>query len=516
MKESQEEQTPPDGRADVSGRDKVTRNVLVSWVGQFVFVIFGFILPRLIDDNLGQVSLGVWDFAWTIVSYMNFAMLGIGSAVNNFVASHRAAGETGRLNQVVSSVFIIQIGIALLVAAMTFYIYRSLPAWFPDRFGGQLEEIRYVLLMLGLSLSIQMSLDSFRGVMTGCHRWDIHYTINSSQYFCSASTMLVVLANGHGLREIAQAYLIVSALFELARIYFTHRVCPELCIKLKFANLADMRRVTRFGIKNLILGIGPLIVLQTISIMVVSSLGPAALAIMTRPIALLKHIEAFVIKVGHIVSPTISSLKRLGDMNELRIFALRMSKLGWAMGIPPVVFMLVYGSDVISIWMGADYVVAPVIFVVSASYLFTVAISPSVRILIGLDLHGRVAKLSLIMYVLALLIGIPIISLSGWSLFKAVSLLAATRFLFGMVIVPYHVAKALNMGVFSYLYQAAGSAVAVGSVSFLVLTLVRNWQENPLAIELFTGMAVLLGLVSVLYWMFVVPQDLRNEIKARF
>lgn len=501
--------------AEISGRDRVTRNVLISWAGQFVFVIFGFVLPRLIDDNLGQVSLGVWDFAWAIVSYMNFAMLGIGSAVNNFVASHRAAGEVSRLNQVVSSVFVIQVGIALLVAGMTFYIYKNLPAWFPDRVGEQQEEIQYVLLMLGISLSIQMSLDSYRGVMTGCHRWDVHYILNSTQYFCSASTMLILLVTGHGLREIAQAYLIVSALFELARIVLAHRVCPELKTQLRLANWADMRKVTRFGVKNLMLGIGPLIVLQTISIMVVTSLGPATLAIMVRPIALLKHIEAFVIKIGHVVSPTISSLTRLGDQRQLRKFALRMARVGWALGIPPVVFMLVYGSDVITIWMGADYAATTVIEIVSVAYLFTVANSPSVRILIGLNRHGGVAKTSMIMYALILLVGIPVIGLGGWSLIKAVSLLAVSRFLFGVVIVPYYVGKALNMGPMNFLYRTAGAVVSVGGICFVVLNVVRNWQESSLAVELMTGMGVLLGLLIILYWLFVIPQDMRNDIKTR-
>ena len=54
--------------ASLNGRDRLVSNVIWSWAGHLVFVISGFLMPRLIDSHIGQVSLGVWDFCWSIVT----------------------------------------------------------------------------------------------------------------------------------------------------------------------------------------------------------------------------------------------------------------------------------------------------------------------------------------------------------------------------------------------------------------------------------------------------------------
>ena len=64
---------------DLTGRTRLVSNVVTSWIAQLLMIITGFFLPRVIDTQLGQVSLGLWDFAWSIVSYVNLAQLGIGS-----------------------------------------------------------------------------------------------------------------------------------------------------------------------------------------------------------------------------------------------------------------------------------------------------------------------------------------------------------------------------------------------------------------------------------------------------
>ena len=66
-------------KEDLTGRSRLIRNVGASYVSHFVFMAFGFIMPRLIDGYAGQTALGVWDFGWAFVSYLGLAMLGIPS-----------------------------------------------------------------------------------------------------------------------------------------------------------------------------------------------------------------------------------------------------------------------------------------------------------------------------------------------------------------------------------------------------------------------------------------------------
>ena len=137
---------------DLTGQDRITWNIFVSWAGQIVFIAFGFILPRLISDSLGQVSLGIWDFAWSIVSYMSLAMLGVGSSVNRYVASYRAAGNSVKLNAIMSSVLVIQLIIATVVVFATYGVHTAIPIWFSDRLGNQVSDAQYVSVLLGIGV----------------------------------------------------------------------------------------------------------------------------------------------------------------------------------------------------------------------------------------------------------------------------------------------------------------------------------------------------------------------------
>ena len=70
----------------LTGRDRLASNVISSWAAHFVFIIAGFIMPRMIDGRLGHELLGVRDFAWSLVSYFGLVQAGIGSSVNRCVA----------------------------------------------------------------------------------------------------------------------------------------------------------------------------------------------------------------------------------------------------------------------------------------------------------------------------------------------------------------------------------------------------------------------------------------------
>jgi len=44
---------------DRTGQDRMFRNVIASWAGHLVFIIAGFVMPRQIDQTIGQVGLGI-------------------------------------------------------------------------------------------------------------------------------------------------------------------------------------------------------------------------------------------------------------------------------------------------------------------------------------------------------------------------------------------------------------------------------------------------------------------------
>ena len=411
---------------DRSGRKKILPNVITSWLSQFVFIAFGFILPRAIDDTIGQVSLGIWDFGWTIVSYLNVAMVGIGASVNRHVARYRASGEGQKLSSSVSSVVAVQCCIGSGVFLVTVLLYFLTPSIMGEQLGERTGTAAFVVLFLGSSVAVQMVFDAFRGILTGCHRWTTHNVLNAGGYAVTATSMLLLLANGYGLEGMATAYLGVTVVVELLRFRIARAACPEIELSLRHVNRTDIGMMVRFGIKNVLIYLPRLIITQTISLFVILNLGAAMLAVLSRPLALVAHISTLMNKFAFVLTPVAGSLQGSGQIDELKQLAINTVRIGWFFALLPTTFLIVLGDRVIELWMGVEYINREIIIILSAGAIFPVAQRTFVTILIGMDEHGRIAKYSIAGSAIVVLIGLGLVHAYGWSLAAAAWLIVAS------------------------------------------------------------------------------------------
>ncbi len=431
---------------DLTGRSRLVRNVGASYASHFVFVAFGFIMPRLIDGYIGQAALGVWDFGWAFVSYLSLAMLGIGSSVNRFVATYRATGDVNSLNRMISTVIVVQLGIAALVAAAALILAWLIPNLLEHRLGDYAGTARWIIACLGGALAIEMAFDAWRGVISGCHRWDYYNAINAGGHAVSSALMILALTLGGGLREMALVYLCATAGIEILRYVIARRVCPELRVRFAWSNREDAEMVVKFGVKTIMLGLPAIITFQTVNVFIVAHLGPAALAVMARPMALVRHITTLTSKFGYVLTPTAGSLQSQQKKTELREFALESARVGWIMAIPPLTFMFVLGDLVIGIWMGPDYANWLVCAVLSAGALLSTSQHALLRIMIGLDGHGIIAKKAIFRAAAVLGVGITSLYVFGWTLPRAAMLIATTSTLsLGLTVIIEGV-RYMNLG----------------------------------------------------------------------
>jgi O-antigen/teichoic acid export membrane protein len=222
----------PNKDPDLTGRERFTSNLLHSWGGYIIIIIAGFIMPRLMDRNLGQFSLGIWDFAWSFVSYLSMARLDIGSAINRYVAKYRAEEDNEKISTLISTVMILQLATAAIVLVGTALIVYWLPALFSGRLEQETATARWVVALLGVSLAIRMANGTSSGIMTGCHRWDTHNSINVTSRVIEVCIMWVALVNGVELIGLAIILLCVAIITEWRRLSICRRICPNIDIKL--------------------------------------------------------------------------------------------------------------------------------------------------------------------------------------------------------------------------------------------------------------------------------------------
>jgi O-antigen/teichoic acid export membrane protein len=503
----------PDHAHDPTGRDLMAWNVLTSWAGHGVFVVAGFLLPRIIDRKVGQEALGVWDFAWSLVSYFGLAEIGVGSSLSRYVAKYRAAGDVARLRSAASSVMLVQLASATLALAATATVALSMPYLFGREIGVHLDVATPVVALLGSSLAIEIAFDTFHGVITGCHRWDLHNAINAGFHALKTGAMIAVLLFGGGLRGLALVYLCGVVAREITRRAVAYRVCPELRIGPAYANWGQVRRMAIFGAKASVPGVARLFLFQGNSLIVASQLGPAALALYARPNSLLRHAETFINKFAHVLTPTASSLQAKGRLDDLRRLLIESTRFGTCLALPLLLILGIMGDPILGLWMGARYEQGGVLAILAAGYLVMLTQRPVVTILTGLNAHGRLGLASLVSSICGCGLSFLLVKLLHLQLVGAALSVAIPLALGGGAYVIYDACRKLAMPYGEYLRRAYLSPV-VCTLPFVACLVAARllFRAQPLA-ALAVGCGSGAAVLAPLYWLYVLPKSARDKLE---
>jgi len=493
----------------------MVRNVLASWGGHLVFIVAGFVLPRIIDHKLGQTALGIWDFGWSITSYLSLAQLGIGSAVNRHVAMYRATNDHARLNGAVSSVVCIQIAAALLALGLTLVTVFFLPTMFASRLGPMVGEVRWIVLFLSLSLVVQMAFDSFAGVMTGCHRWDVHNGINAGFYAVTVVAMLIILLRGGGLSTLACITLVGRVLTEATRVFLTHRLCPELRIRWQYVNWLQTREMFTFGSKTVIGVMSYLLLYQTTNLLIVRYLGAGALALYARPMALVQHGSVFVDKFASVLTPTVGSLHAGGKDAELRTFFLQTTQASMYLTLPLVLLLSVLGSSLLRLWMGSQYANGELLALLAVGHVMSLSQTSIWTILRGINKHGRVAVARLVTALGAVCLNLIVLGDLQQDL-RAVALAVTVPLtIVDGLYSPLYACRQLGVPLRQYARQTwKRPFLCVLPFAGCLLTARLVFVEQPLA-ALAVGSVVGGAVLGLTYWLWVIPSAIREKIRQR-
>ncbi len=499
---------------DLTGKDRIVSNVLTGWLTYLIFLVSGFIMPRLIDDYEGQVALGIWDFSWTFINYLSMSGMGLSSALNRYVPRYRTTGELDKLGQTVSTVILLQILIALFVISITIILFYIIPVYFSDRLGDQTSVASWVVFFLGASLAVEMLFDSSRGVIAGYHRWDIVNGLNSLSRLSSIVGMIIALLMDGGLISLGAVYFAVTCIFMLARYFISKKLCSDVKVVFSSAKMAIAKEMLFFGGKTVIVVLPRIFLLQTINVLIAASLGPAALAIFTRPIVLVKYVGTLISRFSFVLTPTAGALQASGDEQGLREFVLETTRIGVSITLPLLILIAAFGDVIIGVWMGDDYINHMVIILLALGTFLPYSQASVVRILIGMNMHGRLGLISFAAIILVAVPGYFYISETGWTLVKAANLFVFSEVIGAGLVLPVYACRLLKIPLSKYLKRAFMAPVLAGCVFLAVIMVNRALLDDRLILAFFSGSISGGVVLAFIYWKILLTTGQQNKMSA--
>lgn len=473
-------------------------------------VASGFVVPRLISDQLGQSVLGVWDLCWTFVAYFGLVQLGLGGSVGRYVSHYRARNDLDGLNRSVSTIAVFQRSVGWLALVLAILTAWAVLPLLDTRHADDLQTARRVILILGTEISITIMMAVYGSVITGCHRWDLHNTVSAVAYGAAGILMTGVLLSGGGLTALAMVHCLTMVGAELVRLALVRRVCPELIIRRHLASWTTFVEQARYSIKSLIPSISSLLSNQAVSMLIAAFLGPASLAVFSRSRALMTALRTLAMKFGMIVVPTASAMHARSDRQALRETLLTTTALISSLVLPVLIAIGLLGDGLIRLWMGHAYVLHGLLPILSVGTYATLVQEPVWSLLAGMNSHGKVSWARFAgSTASALFLAVGLWALD-WGLLGAAVCLALPQLVVDGLITPAHACNIVGVRkrIFFWRVLAKPGLCSLPFALSLLLTLKLGYKHPVLA----TGAAVLGSITTLLcYLKWLLPHPLRNR-----
>jgi len=500
-----------------TGRDRLGRNLLSLWAVEIVVIISGFVTPRLIDEQLGQVQLGVWDLGWSIVSYFRFLGMGMTGGLNRYVALYQASGDFVKLGRILSSTVALQALWTVLTLLFSFGAAWFVPAIVDPEYADVVEPVRWVVIFLGGTLAARTFGSSARGLLTGYHLWTWNSAVQISGDVLSLIVMVIVLLLGGSLAEVAGSYFAVTLGTESLRWLYARRRYGRRLYDRSEVAFDEIRELFIYSLKTNAGVLPQIIVIQTVNIVLASVAGPAALAVYARSLALQRHASVVIASFTKLLTPTIGSLQGLGRDDAYKPFFLQSLRMSLALSLPLYIVLAAHGDLLLKIWMGENYIASGLLMLVCAGMLLPTVGTGPFRILAGLNEHGKAGMIAFAVTAVVLGLSLLVMNLNGfeWTT-QAAAIVLGLCLTFGSA-VPIFVMACVRFSVSWRELWTDGvwRPVAANLPLVAVLAAGSRWIDRYSLLDVF-GLLVVAGVVAaVSNWFLLLTRGEKRRIRAR-
>lgn len=455
---------------------QIARNALASYTTLATQVVSGLVVTPLLFRSLGAPAFGTYALLVSITAYVGFFELGVGTATLRLVAERTAAGKD--LRAVLGS------SRSLYLTIVTFSAFAFIPVaiyapTLPGASGATTTQARIVILALAMSGLFGLLMNVYPAYVYGTGRADVLYRLGTvTNILMAASQVLVAISHG-GIVLLGVVTAGVTGFNTILAWVLAKRMLGSLRARARDADASTRRHLLRFGIKNAAVS-----VLATLSqqsdLVIVGAFLPAgrvaAYALASRVAAFAKSIAT---RAADVLVPTFADAAARGDDDRQFRLVVDASLFGSAVLYPIALVFLLFGDDLLKVWLGT---VPPHTHVI----LTLLVAAAAVQVLGGvgwvffngrgeLDIFLRVGSVVAVANVAASVILTLVVGVVG----PAISTFAAIV-LFDAVVIPPAVAQRLSRAPLELLrdvFQPLGPALAVAAAVGLTAQLTLDGRS---------------------------------------
>ena len=334
------------------------RNTLLNLGGRATPLLVGIITIPFIVRGLGVDRFGLLSLAWVILSYFGIFDLGLGRAATKFVAEALGKKEITKIPSIVLSAVVVQVILGLVSTVIFCGCTPLLVEKVLNIPTSLLMEAKNTFYILAFSIPVVFISSSFMGILAAFQRFDLLNLIRIPSLSFTFILPLVGIHFNFDLSGIMTLLLISRILFLFVCIYFTTKIIRYSQAKISYIKESFKLLLTFGGWVTISNIVSPILVY--IDRFFIGSLHTLdAVGYYTAPSEMITRLSILPSSLMMTIFPAFSYI---GEMDKERIGRLYMRAIKFlVLGVGLIIiFMALYASEILKIWLGTDFVVQSV------------------------------------------------------------------------------------------------------------------------------------------------------------
>lgn len=333
---------------------KLKVNLLASWGDHLVGILVGLFLMPYVLTTVGDSQYGLWLFICSFAGYSGLLNLGFGETVSRFVAHHKAKDEIARINQVVSVIGAIYLGMSVVLVGLSAFLAWLAP-WLYDWGETPISEVRLVFVLLGANVAIGMLGSVFGGVIVGLQRIDLERGFRTLSGLGRLVMTVLLLQKEHALVTLATIFLLTTLIENVGYLAVVFRQLPGLRLGYRYLSRETFKECFSFSMFALLENIASKLIDATDTIVIGIAFGTRHIV----PYYVAHRLMTFIVQplqlIGSIVMPRGAELGANEHDDRLRVLVQKGLGLSFLLTAGFFIGAYFFGDLVLEAWVGRAY-----------------------------------------------------------------------------------------------------------------------------------------------------------------
>jgi O-antigen/teichoic acid export membrane protein len=354
-------------------------------------------LPFLIS-HLGSEDYALWVLIGSIISSYYLMDLGLNHTVTRYVARYIYTEEYEQANKIINTALLIYSVLGIILFTFTvlavFFIAPEIVKNPED-----LQTAQAILLISGLSLSLEFPSKAFPGVISAYLRFDTIALVRTLGSILSAIAIFLFVSNGSGVITLAIISFVTNIITTAFFIYYSYNLFSSLDIAKKHISKKDMIEIFHFSKWTFIVDVTNLLKNKMDIWMIASFLSNVGITTYFIAARLIEYATQIVAQALGFTVPVFTKYYATNQLEKMAEALVFFVKLYVILLVLFVAGFIILGEEFIQLWIGDEIdvnVAYQCLIILAVGRLLVLITNPFVSVLMTIKKHKYVTYLSVV------------------------------------------------------------------------------------------------------------------------